>query len=47
MSRAETVNEATKYLRDFIEHIPDTLDGHIFDGRPSDEKASSQVLREF
>ena len=32
VSHAETVNQATKYLRDFTEHIPHTLDGHILDG---------------
>ena len=36
VSRAETVNQATKYLIDFTEHIPHTLDGHILDGPPSD-----------
>ena len=52
VSCAEIVNPATKYLRDFTEHIPHTLDGHILDGPPSDmrlmsQKAPPHMLREF
>ena len=34
--RAETANQATKYLRDFTKHLPHTVIGHILDGPPSD-----------
>ena len=36
VSRAETVNQATKNLRDFTKHLPYTLDGHVLVGPPSD-----------
>ena len=34
VSHAETVNQATKYLRDFTKPLPHTSDGHILD-RPT------------
>ena len=36
VSYAETVNQATKYLRDFTKYLPHTLHGHILHGLPSD-----------
>ena len=36
LSHAETVNQATKYFREFKKHLAHTLDGHILDGPPSD-----------
>ena len=36
VSRAETVNQATKYLRDFTKHVPHILDGQILGGPRSD-----------
>ena len=35
VSRAEPVNQATKYLRGFTKHLRHTLDGHILDGPTS------------
>ena len=36
VSRAETVNQPTEYLRDLKKHLPHTLDGPILNGPSSD-----------